>query len=120
MSYAIIKIIYGVPLNEAVSQKIQEWEQIPETAEGGDLWFEDNDGTCGFETLYSASGSDLLGFCGVELCELAHYESEDVTKLKLLPTAKQKAEAEAKVAKLHPDLRKLAGPIGSYTVWSDS
>lgn len=115
MSYAIIKIIYGVPLNEDVSKKIQEWE-----LSGDENWGEDNNGTCGFKTLYSAGGDDLMGFCGVVLDELEHYTSQDVTKLKLLPTVKQRAEAEKKVAKLHPELRKLAGPLGSYTVWSDS
>ena len=116
MSCAIIEIIYGVPLNEAVSEKIQAWEKDTTS----DLWYEDDDGACGFKTLYSASGSNLLGFCGVRLDGLASYTNEDVTWLKLVPTPEQKAEAEAKVARLHPELRALAGKIGSYTVWSDS
>lgn len=120
MSYAIVKIIYGVPLNDAVRTQINEWEQTPEGAENSDLWFEDDDGVCGFETLYSAGGDAPLVFCGVKLCVLQSYENEDVTKLQLLPTPEQRAAAEAKVAKLHPKLRELAGPIGSYTVWSDS
>lgn len=115
MSCAIVSVVYGVPLNEAVSKKIREWE-----AEDDERWTDERTGQCGFTTLYSASGDDLFGYCGVELCQLESYANEKLSALKTVPTELQKAEAERLVAALNPKLRKLAGDIDVYLVWHDS
>jgi hypothetical protein len=115
MSYAIVKVIYGVPLTEDCIDLINKWESDP----NDENWFEDDMGTCGFESLYSASGPGT-GYCGVELGELDSYENQPVSQVRMTPTAKEKKEAEEMVEKLHPELRKRAGKIDVYFVWSDS
>ncbi len=111
MSYAIIKVIYGVPLNEDISRKISEWEEQED-----ERWTDD----CGFEQLYSASGSEYVGYCGVELCELESYGNQPLSDLVLTPTAEQKKEALELLNALEPELRALAGKPDVYLVWSDS
>jgi hypothetical protein len=115
MSYAIIKVVYGVPKTEAVSEKIDEWEGDTDS----DKWFEGDDGACGFTDLYSAGGPGF-GYCGVELDELHSYGQDLVSGYKFTPTDEQKKEAERLVAALDPELKELAGPIGVYFIWSDA
>jgi hypothetical protein len=110
MSYAIIKVIYGVPLTTEVSQKMREWEE-----NGDERWTDE----CGFTILYSAGGCERLGYCGVEIKELPSYEPyllKDIPE----PTEKQKRETWELTEQLDPELRKLAGDIGLYIIWSDS
>lgn len=111
MSYAVIDIIVGVPLNDAVRKKMREWEN-----DGDERW--DDDG-CGFETLYSAGGESPYGYCGVKVDSLETYTPQLVSSLKQ-PTREQIEEAEKLVAKLDPELRKLAGDFGVYFIWSDA
>lgn len=111
MSYSIVKVIYGVPLNEEVSNKMDEWEDS-----GDDRWY---DG-CGFTTLYSASGDPTPGYCGVELCTLKSYANQCVSELPLVPKAPQVQEAMKKIALLDPELRELAGKPDVYLIWSDA
>ena len=111
MSYAIVQVIYGVPVTQEVSDKIKEWED-----EGDDRW-SDN---CGFKMLYSASGSDHIGYCGVNLCRLNSYGNQSISELVLTPTPEQIAEAIKKIEQLEPELRKLAGKPDVYLIWSDS
>jgi len=113
MSYAIIHIIHGVPLTARVASKINKWEE-----EEDDRWV-DTDGKCGFTTLYSAGGDEPIGYCGVELGTLPHYEASKVSDLPK-PSDEDKLRAEALVAALDPELRELAGAIDTYFVWSDS
>lgn len=113
MSYAILTVIHGVPLNQDVSDHIRALEE-----ECGDL-FEGGGGTCGFTTLYSASGTDLVGYCGVKLCTLPSYDSIRVGSIPT-PSQDQKDAAEKLVSELDLVLRDLAGPIDTYIVWSDS
>lgn len=114
MSYAIVSVIYGVPKTEEALEKIDEWE-----AADDERWTDGDHGTCGFHDLYSASGPGA-GFCGVELGELDSYRGQLVSDVRLVPTEEEKLKAEALVAALDPELRKLTGPIGVYFIWSDS
>lgn len=115
MSYAIVHVIVGVPLNEAVSNKIREWED-----EGDERWTDGHEGQCGFTTLYSASGGDLCGYCGVNIDALESYGNELVSNVRFEPTAEETANAKLLVEQLDPELRKLAGEFGVYFIWSDS
>jgi hypothetical protein len=124
--YAIGHIIYGVPLTEKISKKINKWEnQEPEDDEPEGVespWFEDDDGVCGFTTMYSGSGDYTPGYCGVELLEFDECEElflgDETFQMK--PTSKQKASALKRIEKLHPDLKKLLPKVGLYIVWSSS
>lgn len=111
MSCAIVSVIYGVPLNREVSEKISEWEDT-----GDERWTDE----CGFEMLYSASGNYHVGYCGVELCQLRPYSDQLVSELLLKPTQAQMDEAKQLVDALEPELRALAGDLDVYLVWSDS
>lgn len=115
MSCAIVSIVYGVPMTEAIDTKINEWEQN----EDEERYYDGTEGPCGFTTLYSAGGPPF-GYCGVELDQLKSYGQDLVSDYKLIPTEAQKKEAEEKVALLDPELREMAGPIGVYFIWHDS
>lgn len=124
--YSIGTIIYGIPINEAISARIRAWEEGLD-GEGNDLpddgeerWFEDNEGTCGFTTQYHGSADGLVGFCGVELCQMNESKDVNVKDLILVPTPKQIKEAEEKLALLHSELRALGDEVGVYIIWSTS
>jgi hypothetical protein len=114
MSYAIIKVVYGVPKTEEICDKLAEWESADD-----ERWYDGDHGTSGFTDLYSAGGPGF-GYCGVELDELSSYGQDLVSAYKFTPTEKQKKEAEELVAALDPELRKMAGPVGVYFIWSDA
>lgn len=121
MSCAVVSIVFGVPLTEEVYEKIQEWEHTEALDENGEYKFVDGrEGPCGFTQLYSASGPYPYGFCGVELCELKSYQAQNITELQTSPTPEQYIEATKKVEALNPELKELAGPIGTYFIWSDT
>jgi hypothetical protein len=115
MSYAIVKVVYGVPLTEDCIDLINKWESDPNC----DKWTEDDDGPCGFTSLYAAGGTGN-GFCGVELDELDSYGNQLVSKVRMVPTKEEKKKAEKKIAELDPQLRELTGEVGVYFIWSDS
>lgn len=62
----------------------------------------------------------LVGYCGVELSEIDETQVYALKDLQQEPTDVQMAIAKLKVINLHPELRKLAGDIGVYLVWSSS
>ena len=110
-----VQIVYGVLLTPEIVRHELFREALDRAEDDANYTGEVE----GFETM-SDSGGEMTGFCGVELCQLAQFSSEDVTRLPLLPTAEQKKLVEEKVAKLNPELRKLAGDVGSWTLWSYS
>lgn len=114
MSYAIVKVIYGVPLTEDCIELINKWESDPTC----DKWFEDDNGACGFTSLYSASGPGA-GYCGIELDELDS-SNQLVSEVRMKPTEKEEKKAKKLVEALPPELRELTGEIGVYFIWSDS
>lgn len=115
MSYSIVTVVYGVPLNDDCIDLINKWESDT----NDDKWFEDDDGICGFTTLYSASGPHN-GYCGVKLDTLESYGNQLVSEVRMIPTEAEIKEATARLDKLHPELRSKVGPIGVYFIWSDS
>jgi len=115
MSYAIIKVIYGVPLTEDCIDLINKWE----SDQTSDKWFEDENGICGFTSLYSAGGPGC-GYCGVELDELESYGNQPVSKVRMIPNEKEKKEAQKLVDAIPAELRKLTGDVGVYFIWSDA
>ena len=115
MSCAIVTVVYGVPLTEDCIDLINKWECDTKC----DKWFEDNNGTCGFTDLYSASGPGN-GFCGVELDQLESYGNQLVSKVRMVPSEKEKQKAEKLIAALDPELRERTGDVGVYFIWSDS
>lgn len=115
MSCAIVTVIYGVPLTTEVSKKIYEWED-----EGDERWTDDKKGQCGFEVLYSASGGELFGFCGIELDELESYGNQKVDDVNMEPTTEQMSKALKMIELLDPELKKLAGDPAVYFIWHDS
>lgn len=115
MSYSIVRVIYGVPLNENCIELINKWEHDV----SDDRWWEDDEGVCGFTSLYSASGPGN-GYCGVELCSLNSFVNQLVSKVRMVPTEAEIKKANARLDLLHPELRSKTGPVGVYFVWSDS
>lgn len=115
MSYAIVTVVYGVPLTEDCIDLINKWESDTES----DKWTEDGNGPCGFTSLYSASGPGN-GFCGVVLDALESYGNQLVSKVRMVPTKEEKKKAEKLVEALDPELRQRTGEIGVYFIWSDS
>ena len=114
--YSIAHIIYGVPLSEKISQKINDYENSE-----SDLWFEDKNGMCGFRIFYHGSADQLMGFCGVELDTFAEFKPFiDVSKLTTKPTPEQVSEANRQLEALCEELRGLCDPVGVYLVWSTS
>ena len=125
MTYCIMTVIYGIPLTEEASRKIDEWEDGVDGEEplpdGDDRWFENNDGACGFKTLYSGSAPWHPGYCGVELCKFDECsDAIDAKELRLTPTPKEIDEAMTKIKELHPDLRTLCGEPGVWIIPSSS
>lgn len=131
MTYAIGYVIYGTPLNQDHSDLISGWESGEEydpktgenrklTTEEEDLWFEDNDGPCGFTSIYSGNSDKLTGYCGVYLDEID--EANDVTldSMNWKATPEQKKQALEKIANLHPKLRDVSDVAGHYIVWGTS
>lgn len=114
--YSIVTVIYGVPLNIAVSRKINSWESDEDSP-----WSEDNDGTCGFVATYHDGSSELIGYCGVELDTFDECRSSrKVSELNLQPTKEQVVEAKDKIAKLHPALHDLIDEESIYFIFSTS
>jgi len=126
MSYAILNIVYGFPINNAhrtVIKQLTESElgalsedEIDELENGrGRLAF------FGFEGLYCAGGDDDIGYCGVELDRINEGENIKVAEItKLRPTSAQIKEANERYKKLRPELMAVADPPGIYFVWSSS
>lgn len=86
MTAAIVHIILGVPLTDEVGEKISH----PDYDE---KWFEDDDGECGFTTLYSGHAMHPIGYCGVELYRLWEGQVLENLPPKLAYSADQAEEA---------------------------
>jgi len=116
--YAIGMVIYGVPLTEDVNAIISEFEES-EIDDGS--WFEDNEGTCGFTTLYSGCADGLVGYCGVRLTEdFGTYDYFKLSDITVQPTEEQKQEALEKMAKLHPKIKEVLLDVDIWVIWYTS
>ena len=111
--YSIIKVIYGVPLTEAV---IEHYEKIDEA-------YEDD-----FETLYSGSGEYPPGYIGIELGEISEcgrdgfnrVKNDMIDGIKLTPSLKQLFEVDTKIDALSKELKEVLEPTGVYFIWYTS
>lgn len=131
MSYAIANIIYGIPLNHAIRQRVRAWVNgdedgpWPARLDINDIDEDDSDtwgGEAVWTTLYSGCDRYAPGFCGVLLEEInavGEPISLDARQLPS-PTEAQKAEALRRIDLMDPDLRAVADPVGLYLVWSTS
>jgi hypothetical protein len=127
--YSIQNIVYGVPLTSKAADLIKLWE-----SEDDERWTDEEEGQCGFVTLYHGGASGLVGYCGVLLGELdeccawlrleehgIRYKGSGSDHLvRTKPNNREIKTAERRVAALHPDLRKLCPKIGVYVVFSTS
>lgn len=132
--YMIMNVIYGIPLTRKIDEKISEWEED----ESCDKWNEDN-GLCGFETMYSGVGDYTSGYCGVclgsfeqfvedlridlnkkEITYLFPDEPPKEVKIDLNLTQEQFDKANENIKKLDPEILKIAPKIGIYIVMSTS
>ncbi len=107
MTYCIVNVIYGVPLNK---EAYDEFENLGI----------DTEEVC--TLLYSGGAEVEPGFCGVELDEFdeATDMALQVSKLKMTPTPAQIKNAHAKIAKLPPTVRALLQPTDVYFIFSTS
>ena len=100
MSTSAFTIIYGVPFNKSLRDRLELWREDEDSEHfvaGGTL----ND--LGFIELYSDKKEDV-GYCGIELSvfdELAD-PGMKLTRLNLTPTEDEKMLAQAKINSL-PD-----------------
>lgn len=113
MSSAVVTAIYGVPINQAIHNKMLEMEEDPDSG-----WFEDKNGTCGFTTLYSGHAMRTVGYCGVKLDGFNEFKDVRVSKLKLEPTDKQKKEAQERIDALPEAFDDLVGDPDVFFVMS--
>lgn len=113
MTYCIVKIIYGTPLNDKAQN---EFEKLGIDTE------EIFEGKFGCTLLYSGNAETDPAFCGVELDEFdeATDMALDVSKLKMTPSANQIKIAREKISKLPPSVQKLLQPLGIYFIFHSS
>lgn len=108
MSYAIGYIIYGVPLNESISDYLYEQEKL-----------EDFDIEEHFDTRYSGSG-DTPGWCGVQLDRIDECGNFPISSVRMKPTEQEMQQAQEKIDKLPPEIKSLLDPVDVYIVWGSS
>lgn len=120
--YTIMSVIYGVPLTRSCQKIIDEFEKDLTTED----WFEDEEGTCGFQMMYSGFADGTPGFCGVELWSAPCIGPIDMreAKYRMSPTREDKVLAAKKFKALHKRLQKslIDGgfPLGIYIIFSTS
>lgn len=115
MSYAIGTIVYGVPLTEKVHEAFNElMEEEDLDIDVGDY----------FDTLYTASGPHVPGYCGVELGEFDEccdaIPFHDLQAMAAKATPDKIAQAIEKFQALPEKIQKACDTIGVYVVWSSS
>lgn len=113
--YPIAYVIYGVPITEAVSARLNAME-----ADASSSWSEDADGPCGFITIYSGVAEHQVGYCGVELARHPCVQTPvDLAGLPE-PTEAERASAAARIDRLDPGIAALCPPVGRYLVFGTS
>ena len=116
--YAIIDVIYGIPLTEEINDLINKWEADPNC----DKWEEDEEHRmCGFEVMYSGHGGIPPGFCGVSLDQFDESNGHNsLINLKLEPTNDQKKKTLELINNLDREIKDIILPVGIYLIWSTS
>lgn len=116
--YAIVDVIYGIPLTKEINNLINKWETDPNC----DKWEEDEVGRmCGFEIIYSGNRNEPPGFCGVRLDQFDESDGyNSLINLKLEPTNDQKTETLELINNLDREIKDIIPPLGVYLIWSTS
>lgn len=117
MSYVIGNIVYGCPINDALSTLIEQVE-MDEAHPLSEYY--DDDYPLGFETYYSGHAYGTVGAFGVSLGRINECSNVRVGDLTLEPTEEQKADVEKRFAELPKAVRDLCDPLDTYIVWSTS
>jgi len=131
MTYAIAKVIYGLPNSEYFETSVKnidiasidkEWISDNNIVDGNDLLeflFESGDF---FDTAYTGRGYVQAGWIGFELGSFDECgENVKLSSLMFTPNESQKAIAEERINKLPQQVRDLLPPdIDVYVVWSTS
>lgn len=91
--------------------------------EGGDAfeWEEDTDLMQPWESLYSSSEGQNIGYVGVEIGsfdETENFPLESICNIR--PRPDQKLEAMKKYGALPEEVRRVLPPVDVYVVWSSS
>lgn len=121
MSYAIVDIVYGIPLTEELRKANDKFyegyatEDLPEEAfilEG-----EDEGGLFKYE--YSAS-LNMPAYLGVSIDSFDECSNSPMPDFYSMLTKEDKKKAEDKFNQLPEHLKEVALPIGFYMIWSSS
>lgn len=126
MSYAILHVVYGFPINDKQRKIIKKMSECELAGLSNDEIDELENGKgvgaiFGFTSLYCAGGDDDIGFCGVELDRCTEGEDLRVSQLsKYKPTQAQRIEVDGKISALRPELQEVADPIDIWIVWGSS
>ncbi len=136
MSYAIAKVIYGIPLTRAAGELINRWEEDEDSP-----WIETTHGLCGFTSLYSAGGDGPIGYCGIDLGEFSEFETYitiklpndegnhelqirpdrgNVRRIPLSISQIEKDQAQREINNVHQELWELCPEPGFFIVFSSS
>lgn len=87
MSYAIGSVVSGCPIPDKLAEFVQDV--------GDDAILD----SIGFEGLYSASGCNPIGYCGVLVKKITECADVDLLRTSFFPTEQQKVEAKEKLSK---------------------
>lgn len=130
MSSARLHIIYGIPnsyrLERALEEldlghgEIADWCDERGITSGRDLKERIIDEEELFETAYHGNAPWTPAWCGVKLATIDEGEYTSLSSFNILPTDKQKIEAEERISQLPADIRELCPPPGVYIVWATS
>ncbi len=113
--YTIGYIIYGYPKTEEIHKEIEKSEN-----DLNQEWWEDSDGTMGFNESYSGNG-EYSGYLGIVIntCdEVEPFNLEEV--MKFTPTPEQIKTVDEKVEKLPDSLKSLLPERGVWLTWGSS
>ena len=116
--YTIGNIVYGVPINEALSNLLLDWKKNLTEEEYAEKFNEDGQ-LIGFNMLYHGGADGLVGYCGVGLGDFDEIDSVLISELPY-PTEEQIREAQTKIDALPNEVKELIDEPGHYIVWSSS
>ena len=102
MSYAIMEVIYGIPLVSSFKNMSDELENIVESQEYGLI-----------KTRYSGHAEQIPTFCGVSIGSFTNCEPViEMTDLTLTPTQAQIDEFNDSFHQMPEEVQKLIGDFG--------
>lgn len=126
MSCAFGEIIFGWPWDQDMELYLRELTDEEREAIGiYDFDSEsqistDDAQALGFETFYSASGSEVCGYLGVKLDDINVYTPTLMSEFNMEPTPEQEKLVEEKRAQLPPKIAEQLGKPRVWIVWGDT